>query len=125
MSAANILIVEDSQIFANILRDLLVEMAGAEIRTVQDGAQAVAAIRERKPTLVLTDWSMGEHGGGHCLDFIRRDPGSPDGALPVIVLSGHEHVRQEALSRGANDFLLKPVRGKDLVDSVLRLMPQA
>ena len=88
---------------------------GYVCRTAADSTGALAAIDERRPSLVLLDvWLHGSQMDGlELLDAIKaREPG-----LPVIIFSGHGNIDTavSAVSRGAMDFIEKPFEAERLL----------
>jgi two-component system nitrogen regulation response regulator NtrX len=89
-------------------------------RTAADSDAALAALAERRPSLVLLDvWLQGSRLDGlDLLDEIkRRDP-----SLPVLVISGHGNIDTAvaAVRRGATDFIEKPFEAERLLHLVAR-----
>ena len=86
-----------------------------EIELVADGEAALAAIRKRRPDLVLTDVMMPRLDGFGLIQAIRSDDKLRD--LPVIMLSARagEEARLEGLDSGADDYLTKPFSGRELI----------
>lgn len=86
-----------------------------EIELVADGEAALAAIRKRRPDLVLTDVMMPRLDGFGLIQAIRFDENLRD--LPVIMLSARagEEARVEGLDAGADDYLTKPFSGRELI----------
>ncbi|MBF6599271.1 MAG: response regulator [Dehalococcoidia bacterium] len=102
------------------MRDYLRRILGAHwaVETVADGAEALDAVRARRPDLVLTDVMMPGLDGFQLVAELRADPATRD--LPVIVLSARagEEARVEGLARGADDYLVKPFAATELVARV-------
>ncbi|PYQ37640.1 MAG: hypothetical protein DMF55_00040 [Acidobacteria bacterium] len=102
-----ILIVEDK----DSLRAMLEEMLRAEkleVRGIASGSQAVELLRSGEPVdLVLTDWRLPGADGLAVLDAAL----SLDPTLPVIVMTafGSIEAAVDAMKRGAEDFITKPV----------------
>jgi two-component system nitrogen regulation response regulator NtrX len=117
--ALDILIVDDE---ADI-RDLVAGVLGDEgygTRLAADSDQALAALAERRPSLVILDvWLQGSKLDGiELLDEMKRlDP-----ALPVVVISGHGNIETAvaAIKRGAYDFIEKPFQAEQLLLVVRR-----
>jgi DNA-binding NtrC family response regulator len=102
-----ILIVEDK----DSLRSMLEEMLRAEkleVRGIASGSQAVETLRSgERVDLVLTDWRLPGADGLAVLDAAR----ALDPTLPVIVMTafGSIETAVDAMKRGAEDFITKPV----------------
>ncbi|PTL82795.1 ATP-binding protein [Vitiosangium sp. GDMCC 1.1324] len=89
-----------------------------KVETASDGAEALRAIRERIPDLVLTDVMMPNLDGFGLLRELRADERTRH--LPVIVLSARagEEAHVEGLRAGADDYLVKPFSTRELVARV-------
>lgn len=117
--ALDILIVDDERDIRELVAGVL-EDEGYTARTAADSDSALAAIAERRPSLVLLDvWLRGSRLDGlDLLDVIKaRDP-----SLPVLVISGHGNLDTAvaAIRRGAVDFIEKPFEAERLVLMVAR-----
>ncbi|HMX44213.1 MAG TPA: response regulator, partial [Elusimicrobiota bacterium] len=83
-----------------------------------DGIQALARVAETPPDLLLLDLDMPEMDGFGVLKLLRRRMGMVN--LPVIVLtaSDDEANQKLALSLGADDYILKPVKPPAIAERV-------
>jgi DNA-binding LytR/AlgR family response regulator len=99
------LIVDDEPVARQVLREELGGFPDIEIvGEAADGADALRAIAELKPDLVLLDLEMPVLGG---FDVIHR---LPEGALPVVIIvTAYDQHAIRAFEAGALDYLLKPV----------------
>ena len=88
------------------------------VETVADGRLALAAVRARRPDLVLTDVMMPGLDGFGLLRALRAEPATRD--LPVIMLSARagDESRVEGLEAGADDYLVKPFSARELLARV-------
>ncbi len=93
----------------------LISHSGGEVFVATDGEVALEAIRSVWPDLVLTDVMMPHLDGFELLAAIRTDEDLK--TVPVIMLSARagEEARIEALIAGANDYIVKPFRSRELV----------
>ncbi|GAB4313757.1 MAG: response regulator [Candidatus Sumerlaeia bacterium] len=107
----DILIVDDEPAALEYLA-LLAGRADHNVRTALDGDTALRAFREMRPDLILTDLQMPGLSGLELLEIIRRE----DSRVIVIIITGHGSERNaaEALRLGANDYINKPVRPRQL-----------
>ncbi|MDB5737204.1 MAG: two component sigma-54 specific Fis family transcriptional regulator, partial [Sphingomonas bacterium] len=117
--ALDVLIVDDEQDIRELVAGVL-EDEGYGARMAADSDATLAAIRERRPSLVLLDvWLKGSKLDGlDLLDEIkRRDP-----TIPVLVISGHGNLDTAvaAIRRGAVDFIEKPFEAERLLLLVAR-----
>ncbi|ASJ91349.1 sigma-54-dependent transcriptional regulator [Porphyrobacter sp. CACIAM 03H1] len=112
--ALEILIVDDERDIRELVAGVLGD-EGYACRTAADSNEAIAAIDERRPSLVLLDvWLHGSPMDGlELLDAIKtREPN-----LPVIIFSGHGNIDTAvaAVGRGAMDFIEKPFEAERLL----------
>lgn len=112
--ALEILIVDDERDIRELVSGVLSD-EGYACRTAGDSTSALAAVDERRPSLVLLDvWLHGSPMDGlEVLDEIKKR--EPD--LPVIIFSGHGNIDTavSAVSRGAMDFIEKPFEAERLL----------
>lgn len=100
-----ILVVDDHKLICEYLRVIL-EEAGYEVETADDGLLALEALRARVFHLAITDLRMPGLTGTELLGKVRRE----HLPLGVIVLTGHgdTQVALDAMKAGADDFVTKP-----------------
>ena len=122
--AQEILIVDDEADIRTIIADTLQD-EGYDTRVAGDADAALAAIRMRRPSLVLLDiWLEGSRMDGMgVLDAIRAEHPS----VPVVMISGHGTVELAvaAIRKGAYDFLEKPFKADRLLVVAARAMEAA
>ncbi len=122
--AADILVVDDEADIRELVAGIL-EDEGFNVRTAGDSDAALAAIRARRPSLLIQDIWM--QGGGldglELLDLIK----SVDADMPVLMISGHGTIETavSAIQRGAYDFLEKPFKSDRLLLLVERALEAA
>ncbi|MBT5571115.1 MAG: phosphate regulon transcriptional regulator PhoB [Alphaproteobacteria bacterium] len=113
----HVLIVEDEPALVELLSYNL-EKAGFQINVARDGDEALLAVQERKPDIVLLDWMLPYVSGIEICRRIRRNPDTRD--LPIILLTarGEEDDRIRGLEAGADDYVVKPFSPSELVARV-------
>lgn len=111
----------------NIVRLIQVnlERDGYTVETANNGAQALAKIRQNRPDLLVSDVMMPEMDGFELLANVRRDPMLAD--LPVIMLTAKAQDRDvmEGYTRGADMYLTKPFNPMELKQFVKRILASA
>jgi two-component system nitrogen regulation response regulator NtrX len=115
----DILVVDDEQDIRELVSGVL-EDEGYSTRVAANSSEALAALVERRPSLVLLDvWLQGSKLDGlQILEEIkRRDP-----TLPVLMISGHGNLDTAvaAIRQGAVDFIEKPFEAGHLLHLVSR-----
>ncbi len=112
--AHEILIVDD-EADIRILTAGILEDEGFQTREAAGSKEALTAIEQRRPSLVLLDiWLQGsELDGLEILEAVKRDHPS----LPVVMMSGHGTIETavSAINIGAYDFIEKPFKSDRLI----------
>ncbi len=121
-SRARILIVEDDPALIELLKYNL-QAEGFETAVVEDGDDAMPALDDEQPDLVILDWMLPNTSGIELCRQIRQNPASKD--IPVIMLTARteETDRIRGLKTGADDYIVKPFSPKELharIDAVMR-----
>jgi len=98
-----ILVVDDDGPILTLMRNLLREF-GFQARTAPGGAEAIEAVRQQRPSLVLLDKNM---PGMRC-DEVIRSLRSEAARLPILILSGETVSNDELKRLQADGAVLKP-----------------
>lgn len=118
--AADILIVDDESDIRELIAGIL-EDEGYEARIAHSADTALAAIKDRRPSLIVLDiWLEGSRLDGlELLEVIKIS--HPN--LPVVIISGHGNVETAVLAirKGAYDYIEKPFK----VDRLILLVEHA
>jgi chemotaxis protein histidine kinase CheA len=115
-----ILVVDDSPTIRKLLVRTLKDL-GWQPAEAKDGAEALEAIRHKRPDIVLADIEMPRLDGYGLLAAIRSQPETSE--LPVLMLTSRtaERHRRRAAELGASGYLTKPYRPADVVAELRRL----
>lgn len=114
-----ILLVEDDALYSKILSYIL-ENNGYNVECATNGIQAMRMVDDKNYDLVVTDILMPFANGLELLSKIKTTPSSKSIKVIVMSLMEDEYYLSESLSRGADEYLRKPVTAKDLVQSIKR-----
>ncbi len=123
MHKHRVLIVEDEQDIANLIKHTLERGGGAEAEVVGSGDAALRAVAARLPDLVILDLNLPVIGGLEVCRLLRQRSDSRH--LPIIMLTAKsgESDRVAGLEQGADDYVTKPFSLRELsarVKAVLR-----
>ena len=113
----SVLLVEDEPAQRAVLSYNL-EAEGFEVRTADNGEDALSLINEEAPDLILLDWMMPHVSG---IEVCRRLKARPETrGIPIIMLSARseEVDKVRGLETGADDYVIKPY---SLVELMARL----
>ena len=122
MSTKTVLVVDDSRIMRNIVKNTFTSMnIPCEFVEAGNGKEALLQLEKQDVHLVLLDWNMPELSGLEFLKKIRTMDKYK--ALPVIMVTS-EAARYnviEALKNGATDYIIKPVNEKNFREKLSKI----
>ena len=118
---ALILAVDDEPSILRLVTATL-EAKGHEVLTADNGIEALAAARTRKPDLILLDIMMPGMDGNEVRKRLQADAATKD--IPIIHLSavGDYQQQLEAFDEGTADYITKPFTPKDLQQRVADML---
>ena len=116
-----VLIVDDEP---NIVLSLefLMKKEGYEVLSVANGAEAMQAITEKTPDLILLDVMMPRKDGYEVCQELRATPPWKDIKIIMLTAKGRDVEREKGLALGANDYITKPFSTQELVEKVKSLL---
>jgi two-component system chemotaxis sensor kinase CheA len=117
-----ILVVDDALTVRELQRSIL-ERAGYDVRTADDGVDALARLAEQPSDLVLTDVEMPRMDGFALVEAIRAQPSLS--TIPVVILTSRasDEDRRRGLEAGADGYIVKSAFDESsLLDAVERLL---
>ncbi len=113
-SALRVAIVDDEPLARGILREMLAAHDDIEIAAeCANGFEAVKAVADLKPDLLLLDIQMPKLDGFDVLELVGRD-------TPVVFVTAHDDFALRAFEVHAVDYLLKPFGADRLADALAR-----
>uniref|UniRef100_UPI002457E38E response regulator n=1 Tax=Nocardia cyriacigeorgica TaxID=135487 RepID=UPI002457E38E len=109
-----ILVVDDDMALAEMLT-IVLRGEGFDPHVVGDGTQALSAVREIRPDLVLLDLMLPGMNGIDVCRVLRADSG-----VPIVMLTAKTDTVDVVLGleSGADDYIVKPFKPKELVARV-------
>lgn len=121
---AKILIVDDSPAQLYNLQKI-VEKAGHEVLSAEDGAMGVEVARAELPDLILMDVVMPNLNGFQATRTLSRDDST--GHIPIILVTtkDQETDRVWGMRQGAKAYVTKPVNEKTMLKTINELLPNS
>jgi DNA-binding response OmpR family regulator len=117
---ARILIIEDEPGVAEILQVNL-QGAGHAVAAAADGEEALSALDQDPPDLVLLDLNLPRVSGFRVIEVMRRTAGWEE--VPVVVVTAYNFEEAVDVVRvGVDEFLTKPFDVSDVLAAVDRVM---
>ncbi len=119
----DILVVEDVEVNREVIGELLAA-SGLVARFAKDGQEALLAVEERCPDLILMDIQMPVMDGYAATRRLREIPAYRD--VPIIALTANALLdeQEKCLAAGMNAHVAKPVRMDALYDEMARCLPE-
>jgi two-component system response regulator YesN len=117
-----IAIADDEPFIVKLIRQLI-DCEGLGVEIVGDASDGVAAlnlVREKRPDILITDIRMPSMDGIELIEEIHKNALN----VRVIAISGHRRFdyAYNALKYGVEDFIVKPIKKKELNDSIHKLL---
>ncbi len=111
---ARVLVVEDEPDIAALVAYQLAH-AGYQVRTANDGREALAVVASDPPDLILLDLMLPGTSGTDVLRVLRSRKETAQTPVIVLTARGGEDDRVEGFELGADDYIAKPFSPKELV----------
>jgi DNA-binding response OmpR family regulator len=121
-SPTRVLVVEDEQDIAGLLKHTLEKMGGVEVDVVDTGDAALRAVAEREPDLILLDLNLPVLSGLEVCRILRARANTAH--IPIIMLTARtsESDRVTGLDVGADDYIVKPFSLRELAARVRAML---
>lgn len=113
----SVLVVDNDEIVRNVLKYDL-KLDGFKVYLAEDGPTGIKLAQENGPELILLDWMMPGMDGLEVLSELKHDERTED--IPVFMLTGRGAISylNRAIDAGADDYIKKPFKLKELSEIV-------
>ena len=118
--AEQILVVDDEPNMLRLLKTILMDKTGYEVNTTNNPLEVSKLLQERPYDLVVSDLKMPLVDGMDLIDIIKKiDP-----QLPIVIITayGTLETAEEAVQKGAYDFITKPFRKETILITIRRAL---
>lgn len=111
---AVILVVDDEPSVRRLVRTTL-EMRSYAVRLAEDGRQALSAVSDDRPDLIVLDWMLPDMSGLDVCRGVRANPSTAH--IPIIFLTAIDAIDNKvaSLDAGADDYMTKPFEPQELL----------
>lgn len=118
--AEQILVVDDEPNMLRLLRTILMDKTGYEVMTTNNPLEVSKLLQEKPFDVVVTDLKMPLVDGMDLIDIIKKI----DDKLPIIIITayGTLETAEEAVQKGAYDFITKPFRKETILITIRRAL---
>lgn len=119
----NIIIVDDSKEFCNILNEYLSTQKDIVVTGIaKDGVEALKLIEEKKPDLIVLDIIMPILDGFGVLEKLHKMDLDPMPHIIVLSAVSHENITQRAISLGADYYVVKPFDMEEFIKRIRQMV---
>ena len=118
--AEQLLVVDDEPNMLRLLKTILMDKTGYEVSTTNNPLEVNKMLQEKPYDLVVTDLKMPLVDGMDLIDIIKKiDP-----QIPIIIITayGTMETAEEAVQKGAYDFITKPFRKETILITIKRAL---
>ena len=121
MPDKKILVVDDEP---NVIRTLtfVLKKEGYDVSSAVNGEEAIARVRESKPSLMFLDVMMPKKNGYQVCQEIKSDSSLSDIHIVMLSAKGQEADKEMALKLGADEFMTKPFSPLGIIGRVKELL---
>jgi DNA-binding NtrC family response regulator len=118
--SARILVIDDEVDMLSLIRLILTEKTDYEIITTNNPLEVSNLLNEKKFGVIITDLKMSIMDGLDVVDAIRKQ----DALVPIIIITAYGSIEsaEEAVKKGAFDYITKPFRQEQLLVSLKRAL---
>ncbi len=120
----SVLVVDDEP---NIVVSLefLMKQAGYDVRVARNGEEALKALEERAPDLMLLDVMMPKRNGYDVCQTVRADARWAAVRIIMLTAKGRDVEREKGLAMGADDYITKPFSTREVMERVKQYLDAA
>lgn len=114
---SKILVIEDQETIRENIRELL-EQKEHFVETAINAEKGFELTNSFMPDLILCDLELPDHSGVSFIKRIKKREHLKD--IPVIIITGHsqQETYRNSMTQGADDFIVKPFKAKDLFNAI-------
>jgi len=117
-----ILVVDDEEDIRTLIKDLLQD-EGYKVETVNDGKEALAALKKKKFDLALLDFFMPGMSGRRVAERIREDPKTKTQKIAFLTVAEFgEQGEKELKKLGSLDYIHKPINNEEFIKRIKKIV---
>ncbi|OPX19563.1 MAG: hypothetical protein BZ151_08445 [Desulfobacca sp. 4484_104] len=113
-----VLVVDDFSTMRKIVRNVLKQLGFEDIVEADNGANALAVLRNEKIDLVVTDWNMPQMDGLELLENIRANDMTKNLPVLMVTAEGMKESVIAAVKAGVDNYVVKPFTAETLSEKL-------
>ena len=124
MASHKILVIDDSRVIRNMVRDMLPK-GNFQVLEAKDGVEGLDCIRQERPNLIMLDFLLPRMSGWEVFQQIQTSPELQ--SIPLVLMSGRREEVTEKISEPFEyfEFIEKPFEQKELIEAIKAAMTKA
>lgn len=126
MAARKILVIDDSRVIRNMVRDML-PPANFEVLEAADGIKGLEMIQKEKPWMIMLDFLLPKMSGFEVYEALQQSPDLI--RIPLVLMSGRKEEVTSKIGEPFEDkyfvFIEKPFEQKELIPAIKKAMALA
>ncbi len=120
-SRPRVLMADDQTELLYLMKEMI-EYAGFEVVTATDGAEAMKAVFETNPDIIVLDYNMPRKNGLEVAQDLKNNPLFAHIPIIIVTAYGEKHAKLKGLGMGIDDYLIKPVDADELVARIRMIL---
>jgi two-component system chemotaxis response regulator CheY len=113
-----ILVVDDYNTMIRIIRNLLKQIGFDDVDEAVNGTVALGKMREKRYSLIISDWNMEPMTGYELLKEVRQDPGLAQTPFIMVTAESKTDYVIAAKRAGVNNYIVKPFNAQTLMSKI-------
>ena len=124
MASHKILVIDDSRVIRNMVRDMLPK-GNFQVLEAKDGVEGLNCIRQERPNLIMLDFLLPRMSGWEVFQQIQAHTDLQ--TIPLVLMSGRREEVTEKISEPFEffEFIEKPFEQKELIEAIKAAMAKA
>jgi twitching motility two-component system response regulator PilG len=120
--STKVMVIDDSKTI-RLTAEKILQKAGYQVSTAEDGFEALGKIVEFQPDIIFVDIMMPKLDGYQTCSLIKGNANF--NATPVIMLSSKDSIFDRARGKvvGSEDYLTKPFTQEDILEAIAKHLP--
>jgi diguanylate cyclase (GGDEF)-like protein len=116
-----VLMADDQTELLYLMKEM-VEYAGFEVIPASDGVEALKAVFETHPDIIVLDYNMPRKNGLEVAQDLKNNPLFAHIPIMIVTAHGEKQAKIKGLSMGIDDYLIKPVDADELVARIRMIL---